>query len=346
MKLGIADRARKTAQWFKRKFVSGGIILLYHRVGELASDPQLLTVRPQHFAEHLEIVKKKCSPVSLKELVGGLKHRRLPEHPVVITFDDGYADNLVNAKPLLQRYGVPATVFVTAGYVGSSREFWWDEIERLILAPAFLPETLQLDGLNGRSLIWELGKEDPHQADGYQSWNVQLSENTTPRHTLYRSLCELLRPLPEQSRVDILEYIQKWAGVGSAGRSSHLPLTSDELTRLDQGGLVEIGAHTCTHALLSSLSKAEQKEEVQYSKKLLEEILGHAVSSFAYPFGGRVDYNAETIEVVRQAGFELACANFPGTIWRRSDCFQLPRLLVRDWNGATFESWLSEWVND
>jgi peptidoglycan/xylan/chitin deacetylase (PgdA/CDA1 family) len=346
MKLGIADRARKTAQWFKRKLVSGGIVLLYHRVGELASDPQLLTVKPQHFAEHLEIVKKKCSPVSLKELVGGLKHRRLPEHPVVITFDDGYADNLVNAKPLLQRYGVPATVFVTAGYVGSSREFWWDEIERLILVPAFLPETLQLDGLNGRSLIWELGKKDPHQADGYQSWNVQLSENPTPRHTLYRSLCELLRPLPEQSRVDILEYIQKWAGVGSAGRSSHLPLTSDELTRLDQGGLVEIGAHTCTHALLSSLSKAEQKEEVQYSKKLLEEILGHAVSSFAYPFGGRVDYNAETIEVVRQAGFELACANFPGTIGRRSDCFQLPRLLVRDWNGATFESWLSEWVND
>jgi peptidoglycan/xylan/chitin deacetylase (PgdA/CDA1 family) len=341
MKLGIADRARRTGEWLKCKFVSGGMVLLYHRVADLASDPQLLAVKPQHFAEHLEIVKRKCSPVSLKELVGGLKEKTLPEHPVAITFDDGYADNLANAQPLLRRYGVPATVFVTARYVGSGREFWWDELERLILEPAFLPERLQLDKPNGGSLMWELGREDLHKPDAYRSWNVQLSENSTPRHTLYRSLCDLLRPLPEPSRVDVLEYIQKWAGAGSASRPTHLPLASEELKRLDQEELVEIGAHTCTHALLSNLSKTEQKKEVQGSKKVLEEILGHAVSSFAYPFGGRVDYTAETVEVVRQAGFELACANFPGTVWRRSDCFQLPRFLVRDWDGETFERWLS-----
>jgi peptidoglycan/xylan/chitin deacetylase (PgdA/CDA1 family) len=345
MRLGVGEKLLKTGARLKSKFASTGIVLLYHRVADLESDPQLLAVKPQHFTEHLEIVKRKCSPISLKELVGGLKEKTLPKHPMAITFDDGYADNLANAQPLLRRYGIPATVFVTTGYVGSSREFWWDEIERLILEPAFLPERLQLDKLNGGGLMWELGRQDSHNADAYRCWNVQLSENPTPRHSLYRSLCELLRPLPEQIRVDVLEYIQKWAGAESAGRSTHLPLTSEELARLDPE-LIEIGAHTCTHALLSTLSKAEQKEEVQGSKKVLEEILGHAVSSFAYPFGGRMDYNAETVGVVRQAGFELACANSPGTVWRRSDCFQLPRLLVRDWNGEAFESWLSEWVDD
>jgi peptidoglycan/xylan/chitin deacetylase (PgdA/CDA1 family) len=345
MRLGLADTARKTGEWLKGKFAARGIILLYHRVTDLKSDPQLLAVKPQHFAEHLEIVKSKCSPVPLKELVGGIKEKTLPEHPVAITFDDGYADNFAHAQPLLRRYGVHATVFVTAGYVGSGREFWWDEIERLILEPTFLPEILKLDNLGGENLTWELGTEGSHHADAYRKWNVQASENPTPRHTLYRSLCELLRPLPEQRRVDALEYIQKWAGTGSAGRPTHLPLTTAELVQLDREELVEIGAHTCTHSLLSSLSKAEQKEDVHGSKKILEKILNHEVSSFAYPFGGRIDYNGDSLAAVYEAGFELACANFPGTVWRYSDCFQLPRLLVRDWDGETFEHWLSGWVD-
>ncbi|HUK42317.1 MAG TPA: polysaccharide deacetylase family protein [Candidatus Acidoferrales bacterium] len=344
MKLGVVHAARKTGEWLKGKFAARGIILLYHRVTELKSDPQLLAVSPQHFAEHLEIVKSKCHPVPLKELVVGLKGKTQNEFPVAITFDDGYADNLAQAQPLLRRYGVPATVFVTAGYVESGREFWWDEIERLILEPPFLPETLKLDTLEGENLTWELG-EGSHQGDAYLKWNVQASENPTPRHTLYRSLCELLRSLPEQRRADVLEYIRKWAGMGSAGRPTHLPVTTAELVQLDREALVEIGAHTCTHSLLSGLSKAEQKKDVQDSKKILEEVLNHEVSTFAYPFGGRVDYNGDSLAAVYEAGFELACANFPGAVWRYSDCFQLPRVLVRDWDGETFERWLSGWAD-
>ena len=342
MKLGLVRTARKTGEWLKTKFAARGVILLYHRVAELRCDPQLLAVKPQHFGEHLEIIKNQCSPVPLQKLVAGLRGKTQTEFPVAITFDDGYADNLVQAQPLLRRYSVPATVFVTAGYVGSGREFWWDELERLILEPAFLPKTLKLDILEGENLTWELG-EGSHAVDAWRGWNVQVLENPTPRHALYRCLCDLLRPLPEQRRADVLGYIQKWAGMGSAGRPTHLSLTTAELAELDREDLVEIGAHTCTHSLLSSLSKGEQKKDVQDSKKILEKILNHEVSSFAYPFGGRVDYNEDSLAAVHDAGFELACANFPGAVWRYSDCFQLPRLLVRDWDGDTFERWLSGW---
>jgi peptidoglycan/xylan/chitin deacetylase (PgdA/CDA1 family) len=345
MRLAVFDTARRTGEWFRRKLTSGGIILLYHRVAALTSDPQLLAVKPKHFADHLEIVKKNCSPVSLKEFVGGFQEKTRPRRPVAITFDDGYVDNLANAKPLLERYAVPATIFVTAGYVGSGREFWWDDLERLILEPAELPKTLDLCDVNGPAFKWEFGTGNVYDPDAYRSWNVQFSEDPTPRHALYRSLCELLRPLPEGNQRSVLDRLQNWAGKDDAGRSTHLPLTSEELARLDQGGLVEVGAHTCTHALLSSLSKSKQQAEIQGSKIVLEKILGHPVVSFAYPFGARSDYNADSVQAVCQAGFERACANYPGTVWRRSDCFQLPRLLVRDWDGETFERWLGGWVD-
>jgi peptidoglycan/xylan/chitin deacetylase (PgdA/CDA1 family) len=106
-------------------------ILLYHRVAELERDPQRLAVTPEHFDEHLRVLGATCTPVAYADVPSLLRTpRRLPERAVAVTFDDGYRDNLHAAKPLLERHGVPATVFVASGYVGSGRAFWWDELER------------------------------------------------------------------------------------------------------------------------------------------------------------------------------------------------------------------------
>jgi peptidoglycan/xylan/chitin deacetylase (PgdA/CDA1 family) len=323
--------------------MSGAIILAYHRVADLPLDPQRLSVRPQYFAEHLEILKKYCSPLSLSQLNGMFSNGELPPNPVTMTFDDGYADNLAQAKPLLERYSIPATVFVTAGHVGSGCEFWWDDLERIFLESAVLPKTLRLD-VDGTTLHWDLGGAATYDACAYQQWNVEQREDPTPRHALYRSVCELLRPLSEARGCEILQELRAWAGAGREGRRSHLPLTHAELLQLDSGEIVEVGAHTLTHTRLSSLPVTAQQREIGASKGALEEILGHPITTFAYPFGSRSDFNAETISIVRDAGFEMACANFPAMVWRRSDRFQLPRLLVRNWNGETFERWLRGWL--
>jgi peptidoglycan/xylan/chitin deacetylase (PgdA/CDA1 family) len=138
--------------------------------------------------------------------------------------------------------------------------------------------------------------------------------------------------------------LRSWSGIKTPHRQTHLALTAEQLTMLDRSDHVTIGAHTMTHALLSSMSAEEQKEEIRSSKTVLEEMLGHPVSTFAYPFGARGDYNGASISAVRSTGFALACANFPGVVWRRTDPFQLPRLLVRDWDGAAFERWLVGWL--
>ncbi len=85
-----------------------------------------------------------------------------------------------------------------------------------------------------------------------------------------------------------------------------------EIQELANGGLVEIGAHTVTHPVLSRVAKDVQCVEIEQSKASLEQMLGRPVKNFAYPYGGRADYAPESVTAVRKAGFESACSNYPG----------------------------------
>jgi len=134
---------RLGARWLRSRFVGEGLILGYHRVADVARDTYSLCVTPQHFAEQLQVLHKYTQPISLRQLAKGLLDGNLPKRSVVVTFDDGYADVVDYAAPLLERYQIPATVFVSTGYVG--REFWWDELERIVLSAAVLPDELSLD---------------------------------------------------------------------------------------------------------------------------------------------------------------------------------------------------------
>ena len=116
------------------RWPAGGLVLIYHRVADLAFDPQQLAVTPEHFADHLDVINEYGAPMPLATLVESAQRGELPRRAVAVTFDDGYADNLLNAVPRLARARVPATVFVSTGAVASGREFWWDELERLLLA--------------------------------------------------------------------------------------------------------------------------------------------------------------------------------------------------------------------
>jgi peptidoglycan/xylan/chitin deacetylase (PgdA/CDA1 family) len=317
---------------------SQAIILLYHRVAELPSDPQLLCVTPQHFSEHLEHLRRHYRIMSLSELVRALKERRLPKHAVVITFDDGYADNLLNAKPLLEHYEAPATAFIVTGYVGSEHEFWWDELERLVLLNPELPKHLQVK-VNGKIYEWHLNKWarlSEKEISEHRMWNVLLPDDPTPRHRAYRELHRLLRPLGEEEREAVLAQLRAQSEDEGSGRTDYRAMTPEEVCRLADGGLVEVGAHTETHPVLATQPVETQQKEITESKRHLEVIIGRRVTAFSYPYGGRSDVGQDAVRLVREAGYDLACANFPSPITRRSNAFFLPRYLVRDWDGEEF----------
>jgi peptidoglycan/xylan/chitin deacetylase (PgdA/CDA1 family) len=323
--------------------VRQAIILLYHQIAELDSDPWSLSVTPRHFAEHLEIVQRQFCALSLRQLVQGLDDGHLPRRSVVITFDDGYADNLHNAKPLLERYDIPATVFLITGSIGQNCEFWWDELDRLLLQPRTLPEALQLN-INGNTYSWKSDDIAYYEgtAQHYPGWRA-WEDAPTSRHILYRSLWEMLHPMSKSEQRKVLDSLLGWAGAEPFCRLTRCVLKLPEVTTLAQGGLIEIGAHTVTHSSLSALPVAAQRNEIWKSKTYLEENLGSPVTSFSYPYGKQGDYTVETVKLVREAGFACACSNFPGVVQRSVDRFQLPRLHVHDWDGEMFSRWLWRW---
>ena len=323
---------------------SKALILMYHSVGDLSADPWSLCVTPQHFSEQLEILRKHTRPARLQQLAAALDDGNIAPRTAVVTFDDGYANNLHNAKPLLERYGIAATVFIATGYLGQEREFWWDELESLLLQPGTLPQLFRLT-LNGNTHQWELGDEAHYDDELHRSYRFWKAWQDPPssRHALYASLWQLLNPLPEGERQSVLNELRAWAGTVSEARSSHRPLSFEEANLLTKGELIEAGSHTVTHSALSGLPPDCQRDEIRRSKAVLEELLGRSVTSFAFPYGRACDYTPETVNLVREAGFTCACVAFEGVIDLNTDRFQLPRVPVLDWDGEEFERHLARW---
>jgi peptidoglycan/xylan/chitin deacetylase (PgdA/CDA1 family) len=348
MRLRGVWRARRIAEQIANRFSHTAIILLYHRVAEAANDPWQLCVTPGHFAEHLEVLRKHGHIMPLQKLVTSLKSGKLPRRAVVITFDDGYADNLLNAKPILEKHDAPATVFVASGYMGRKREFWWDELDKLFLQPGTLPETLRLN-VNGGVHEWQLGRA-AHYSDAafnqHRHWKAWESADSNPRHLIYHSLWELMQPLPDGERQKVRDELISWSRQDSTARSTHRALTRDEVSLLARGGLVEIGCHTVTHPALSALAPASQEDEIRQSKASLEDVVGRSVVSFAYPYGRPCDYTQQTVSLVRDAGFSCACSTSAVAVSRQADCFQLPRVQVVDCNGDEFDRQLKTWLCD
>jgi peptidoglycan/xylan/chitin deacetylase (PgdA/CDA1 family) len=341
MMLGKLTRnVRRTVSKLKNQVSPGAIILMYHRVAEVDSDPWSLCVTPKHFAEHLEVLQDYGHPRHLQDLTQRLRDRQSIHRSVVITFDDGYADNLHNAKPLLEQYAIPATVFVTTRGIGQVREFWWDELDRLLLQPRILPNELQLT-IQGEVHQWNLAAVTPDReanSSQYRTWRMEQAEDPTPRHSLYRALYQHLQALSIDERTQVLDELCRWANAKPVGRPTHRSLTQDELLELAEGGLIEIGSHTVTHPFLAHQTVATQQHEIQQSKDDLEAILGHPISSFSYPNGS---HTAETAALVQASGFSCACSSIANKIQPQSHHFRLPRVVVDDWDGETFANWLS-----
>ncbi len=323
------------------------LVLLYHRIAEVDVDPWELAVRPDHFREHLDVLKKRARPLSLPELILAMERGRVPRRGVVITFDDGYADNLQNAKPLLEVEGVPATAFIAAGPMETGESFWWDQLAGILLTPGELPETLRFE-IDERVHEWTLAGSTGYGADDARHdrrWRPWRPDRPTLRHDLYVRLFQLLLPLRERARDAAMAELRRWAGREDLAKlGSARPLSPQEVVELARDQLVEIGAHTVTHSHLASLSDDEKTDEICESRKMLEEIVGRPVSSFAYPYGRSGDYDAKSVEIVRRAGFTAACANVPAFVTGRSNAFELPRFHVSDCDGSALERRLDSWL--
>jgi peptidoglycan/xylan/chitin deacetylase (PgdA/CDA1 family) len=307
------------------------LILMYHRIAEDDLDPWRLCVSPKNFAAQMDVLRRTRQPMRLDDLTRDLEQGRCPRAAVVVTFDDGYRDNLLAALPVLEAFDVPATVFCTAGVVGGERAFWWDQLAGLLLGPELLPPVLALD-LGGQQQRIELQAAARHGAAD-RAADRRRQDDEAPasaRLGFYREVWGWLRPLAEADRTRALEQIAQWSG--APGADVPRPLSREQAQALAASPLIDIGAHSVTHAALSTLAPAAQRAEIGHSKARLEALVGRPVVSFAYPFG---DQGADTAALVREAGFRSSCTTETGAVRAQTDPFQLPRIAVGDWNGDT-----------
>jgi glycosyltransferase involved in cell wall biosynthesis/peptidoglycan/xylan/chitin deacetylase (PgdA/CDA1 family) len=317
------------------------LILLYHRIVELPADPWGLGVAPERFAEQLGVLREHARPLPLHDVVARLGRGGLPERTVAVTFDDGYRDNLDAALPALQAAGVPATLFLAAGAVGRTREWWWDELERILLSPGALPPRLCVR-VAGRTLEHDLGAAATYGAGAafrHVGWRAGQPP-PTPRHAAYLELWRALWPLEEDRRTAVLDELAAWACTASGVRASHRTLDGDAVAGLAASGAVEVGGHTISHPRLSARRADAQADEIARGRALVAELTGAPVRHFAYPFGGLDDYSLTTARLVAAAGYASACATWEGTVHGASDPWQLPRVQAPDASGETFAAWL------
>jgi peptidoglycan/xylan/chitin deacetylase (PgdA/CDA1 family) len=267
-----------------------------------------------HLRRHVDIVQ-----------LAGLEERSSHQR-VVLTFDDGYADNANVAKPILEGMGVPATFFITAGMIGAQREFWWDRLEALVLSSSLDRDYLEVE-LDGRRTTLDVRSDQDRQS-------------------AHGALHSRLRRLPVREIERFLDVLTNELNTPTSDRETHRVMSEEELLSLSSSDLFAVGAHTVSHPLLSAQSLDAQRREISDSRSILEELTRHSVRAFSYPFGGRDAFSRATIKLVEQAGYTFACTGLSGPVSRRLPLLRLPvlrlpRNFVRNWQRAEFANWLS-----
>ena len=293
-----------------RKGAPAAVILLYHRVAEAEADPFRLCVSPEVFEQQLRLLRASWPVVPLEEVVDGVAASMPPERPVlVVTFDDGYADNLEVAQPIASALGVPLTVFITGEPIVTGERFWWDELVALLWQSQDGTHTVTME-VNGRARSFSL-----------------LTE--TQRLKACAELHRDLRSLDKRERRAVLDGIAaQFAAQPLSGGGR--PLNSAELKQLGALPGVTVGAHTMQHRALSSLPPAERLADLKESKRFVQDTVGRRVEFFSYPFGRARDVGSDSRKAVAEAGYRAACTTVQEPVRIGQSHYALPRLTVYD----------------
>ncbi len=294
------------------------LILQYYRVALLCHDPLQLAVEPRKFEKQMEYLANDFNVISMDEMKQHLETATpFREKTVVVTFDGGYADVLYTAKEVLERCEVSATVFAASANIIKGRQFWPNELENFLIANHFQGQ-----------LEVEIG-------DQLYNWPLM---NQHDRFQAYDDLYSILSNKTLSEQETIVEQINRSLDLQAEELDNHRSMGAQELKKLEEGGLITIGGHTHNYVKLSSLPKWQQVEEISKNKDVLQEVLGHCIEYFSYPFGNDDSHTAETTDILKDFGFSLACGNCYGTVnlAEETNYYDLPRVKVGNWNPFTF----------
>lgn len=332
---------RRWLHAIRQRFEPKAYVLMYHRVDEPEYDPWQLAVSPAHFEQQLQVLRQHWNPISLAELSQAIATRSVPDRSVVLTFDDGYIDNFEQAKPLLEKYNVPATFFIATQNCERQTLFWWDELQQIIFETETLPPELALP-IGTEQVEYRLADEVALTGalrERQRGW-IAFENEPTQRCAVYLELWSRLRLLPDQDQQRTLAQLRQWANRPSNQQPGLVCMTPEHINQLISNPLFTVGAHTVTHPALSDHSAAQQREEIGSSQAYLEKLTGRPIQLFAYPYG---KFSDETVAVADALGFAAAVTTHEGPITRFSQPLRLNRFQVNNWGSDEFQINLTGW---
>jgi len=288
-------------EFLRRKLTESQIaILMYHRVAPKNDNWSLEPLDPQSFRKQIEYLCQRYEILPLDKLVQYIRvGKSFPEKAIVITFDDGYKDNFHYAYPILMKYHVPATIFLTTGHIDTDKLFWWDKVSYILQHTCV--EKIILDELGSHSLRSE-----------------------SDRLRVRSIVIERMKELPQERKEQLINKLISISGVEfPSGLGESLILSWNEIRKMDDNG-ISFGAHTVNHPCLVNLHLEQAKWEIIQSKKEIEKELGKEVSAFSYPNG---DLSLELVEFIKESGFSCAVSILPGKLIRyRDNPYKLSRI--------------------
>jgi len=267
----------------KAFFGSVPIILMYHRFSELET-PR--TVDVESFENQIKWLKGNYNVICLSELVDCLaENRAVPTNSVVITIDDGYSDFYQYAYPILERYSVPATFYVTSGFIDGVLWLWPDKVRYILESTGNRHLDLTSISSVGRGFdIERLGVE-----------------------AVWQELVDLMTPLEPREKQKVLTYLEGVANVHVSEKPAdeYAAVSWDDIRTMDPS-LITIGGHTRSHPILSTCDECELNWEIEGCKLDIEEQLQRPVEHFCYPNGQLCDYDGRVISTLYKVGFRSA----------------------------------------
>lgn len=285
------------------------IIIVYHRISLEKDKWSLASISLDEFEMQIKYMNQNYKIISLEKLVELIKNGKIDDIKdnkiAVITFDDGYKDNYIYAYPILKKYGVPATIFLTAGFIGNDKLFWWDKVGYILYHTK--KKVINLSG------VGEISLDSDKEIYNYNS-----------------ILLKYLKTVSNEEKDNLIDELQKICNVKiPKGLGKSLILSWDEVNEMKDSG-ISFGVHTMTHPVLTKITLEEAKREIIESKKIIENKLGTHVKLFAYPNGGSADFDDRIIKLVREAGFDCAVTTIQGLIYKYDFCniYKLKRIVL------------------
>jgi peptidoglycan/xylan/chitin deacetylase (PgdA/CDA1 family) len=285
------------------------LVLSYHGVvsdGHYDPVHSDYTVSVSDFRQQMEILARYFRPITVSDLEDWWRGKAvLPRHSVLVTFDDGYRNNLINAAPVLLHFGVPALIHICTGYINQERILWMLDIHRRVLH--WPKDTIPVPGSEIEKRL-----DDPRQRVPLASW-VRQACKRLPHEECERYLNRLRETeIPESDAHD--EEVFRF-------------LSWDEVRTLQSKGF-EIGSHTREHPILTRIPGTRADQELRASKLTIEEQTGSECRCFAYPNGGEEEVSKAITERVGQAGYRFAFTTMGQFCSRNESPFELGRISI------------------